>query len=150
MPAIPALAAHTGYLLRMVSNAVSQDFARRIAGAGVTVAEWVVLRSLYDADAMAPSTLAGKMGMTKGAISKLADRLLEKGLIERIGSPDDRRMHSLCLSKEGRDKVPMLAALADSNEAEHFGLLTAAEHDALDSILKALIERRKLSIVPVD
>ena len=42
------LAAHTGYWLRMVSNAVSQDFARKLADQGVTVAEWAVMRVLYD------------------------------------------------------------------------------------------------------
>ena len=80
MPPASDLTAHTGYWLRMVSNAVSQDFARKVADEGVTVAEWSFMRALYDADAMAPSALAEKMGMTKGAISKLADRLLGKGL----------------------------------------------------------------------
>ena len=46
MAAVSDLTAHTGYLLRMVSNAVSQEFARKVAGEGVTVAEWVMLRSL--------------------------------------------------------------------------------------------------------
>ena len=32
------LSSHTGYLLRMVSNAVSRDFARKLVGEGVTVA----------------------------------------------------------------------------------------------------------------
>src|SRR5687767_11613169 len=106
MPPASDLTAHTGYWLRMVSNAVSQDFARKIADEGVTVAEWSFMRTLYDADAMAPSALAEKMGMTKGAISKLADRLLGKGLITRADNPGDRRAHTLSLTGAGRSKVP--------------------------------------------
>ena len=58
MAGVSDLNAHTGYLLRMVSNAVSQEFARKVASEDVTVAEWVMLRSLYGSDAMAPSALS--------------------------------------------------------------------------------------------
>jgi DNA-binding MarR family transcriptional regulator len=141
---------HTGYWMRMVSNAVSQDFARMVGAEGVTVAEWSFMRALYDMDAVAPSLLAEKMGMTKGAISKLADRLLAKGLVVRTESRQDRRTHYLSLSPEGRAKVPILAALADENDAEYFGLLTAEDREAFDRILRALAAKRGLSAVPVD
>ena len=51
-------------------------------GAEVTVAEWVVLRELYNSGS-APSALADRLGMTRGAISKLADRLIAKEMIVR-------------------------------------------------------------------
>jgi DNA-binding MarR family transcriptional regulator len=144
------LADHTGYWLRMVSNAVSQEFARKVAGEGVTVAEWAFMRALLDHDGTPPTALAERMGMTKGAISKLADRLLAKCLIERTENPRDKRAHSLSLTAEGRALVPVLAALADMNDAEFFGVLTRDEHDALDRILKTLAERRGLKTIPVD
>ncbi|UEM23263.1 MarR family transcriptional regulator [Skermanella mucosa] len=150
MPTVSDVTAHTGYWLRIVSNAVSQDFARKVADEGVTVAEWVFLRALHDADAMAPSVLAEKMGMTKGAISKLAERLLEKGLLSRTDNPGDKRAHSLSLTEAGRKKVPVLAALADENDAEYFGTLTAREREALDRTLKNLAARRGLMNTPVD
>ncbi|MCO5065924.1 MAG: MarR family transcriptional regulator [Rhizobiaceae bacterium] len=141
---------HTGFWMRMVSNAVSQEFARKVMAEGVTVAEWSFMRVLYDMDSTPPSVLADKMGMTKGAISKLADRLLAKRLIEKSGNPQDKRAHSLSLTEEGRSKVPALALLADENDAEFFGVLTKDEREALDLILKALAERRGLKTTPVD
>src|SRR3546814_12940702 len=74
MPTISDLNAHMGYLLRVASNAVSHEFARKIADEDVTVAEWSLMRVLYDADALAPTALAAKLGMTKGAISKQIGR----------------------------------------------------------------------------
>ena len=65
-----ALPDHLGYWLRTVSNQVSHAFARRLADTGVTVAEWVALRTLYDHDEVAPTQLADEMHMTKGAISR--------------------------------------------------------------------------------
>jgi DNA-binding MarR family transcriptional regulator len=150
MHAVSDLTAHIGYLLRMVSNSVSQEFARKAASEGVTVAEWALLRSLYDSDPVAPSALARKMGLTKGAISKLAERLLEKGLLERTGNPDDKRGHRLSLSAAGLGKVPLLAALADGNDAAFFAVLTGEERDGLRHLLAALIDRHGLSAVPID
>ena len=77
-----SLESHLGYWLRYVSNHVSHAFALKLAAGGVTVAEWVVLRELYDGES-APSALADRLGMTRGAISKLADRLIAKDMIVR-------------------------------------------------------------------
>lgn len=88
--------------------------------------------------------------MTKGAISKLGERLIVKGLVERAESQEDKRAHSLSLTKEGRAKIPVLASLADENDTEFFGVLTKEDHDALDRILRVLAERRELKVTPVD
>lgn len=150
MADVSDLTEHTGYWLRMVSNAVSQDFARRVAGEGVTVAEWTFLRSLYDIEAMSPSALADGLGMTRGAISKLADRLVDKGLIARVDDPDDRRAQSLSLTTAGRRKVPVLAQIADCNDADYFSVLSVEERSAFDNLLKVLAGRRGLKTVPLD
>lgn len=150
MTPVSELTDHTGFWMRMVSNAVSQAFARKVEGEGVTVAEWSFMRALYNRDPTPPSVLANSMGMTKGAISKLADRLLAKGLIERTESASDKRAHSLSLSAEGKAKVPVLASLADENDAAFFGVLTKDEHEKLSLVLKALAERRGLKMTPVD
>ena len=141
---------HLGYWLRLVSNAVSQSFARKIESEGVTVAEWVFLRALYGSERVSPSRLAEEMGMTRGAISKLADRLLEKGLIERYANPDDGRAHALALKSAGRKLVPRLAALADGNDKEFFGALTLGERRQLRQLLEKMAEKRQLNDVPVD
>jgi DNA-binding MarR family transcriptional regulator len=150
MTSASELTDHTGYWMRMVSNAVSQEFARKVSNENVTVAEWSFMRALYDAEPMPPSVLADKMGMTKGAISKLSERLVAKGLVKKAESQQDKRAHSLSLTTEGRAKIPVLAALADDNDAEFFGVLTKQEQQTLDRILRVLAERRALKAIPVD
>jgi DNA-binding MarR family transcriptional regulator len=150
MASVSELTDHTGFWMRMVSNAVSQEFARKVSGEGVTVAEWSFMRALYDFEPTPPSVLAEKMGMTKGAISKLAERLVAKGLVGRAESQDDRRAHSLFLTAEGRSRIPVLASLADRNDADFFGVLTKEEHETLGHILRLLAERRGLKSTPVD
>lgn len=144
------LADHIGYWMRMVSNAVSQEFARKVSCEDVTVAEWSFMRALYDLESTPPSALAESMGMTKGAISKLAERLVAKGLVDRAESQQDKRVHSLSLTAAGRAKIPVLASLADTNDAEFFGVLRKEERETLDRLLKALAQRRGLRTTPVD
>ena len=147
---VSSLHRHLGYWLRTVSNAVSHSFARRVEGEGVTVAEWVLLRTLYDADWIAPSLLAEQMSMTKGAISKLADRLLEKGFIQREANAHDGRAHTLALTSSGRTLVPRLARIADANDASFFGALTPGERRQLQKLLWKLAVAHGLTNVPID
>jgi DNA-binding MarR family transcriptional regulator len=153
MPSTPDasdLTAHLGYWLRYVSNHVSQSFARKVETHGATVAEWVLMRQLLDDEALAPSRLAERMGMTRGAITKLADRLIAKSLLTRKADPGDGRAQTLALTVKGRRLVPELAALADANDAEFFGHLAPKDRTALLRILRGIVEKRGLKSVPVD
>jgi DNA-binding MarR family transcriptional regulator len=143
------LTSHLGYWLRYVSNHVSHAFARKLEDRGVTVAEWVMLRELYGVNAIAPSRLSEQMGMTRGAITKLADRLIAKALITRNANPQDARAQTLELTPSGRDLVPELSALADRNDAEFFGHLTEAERQSLERTLKDIVSRRGLTSIPL-
>ncbi|BCH62325.1 MULTISPECIES: MarR family winged helix-turn-helix transcriptional regulator [Rhizobium/Agrobacterium group] len=152
MPSIqPAsdLTAHLGYWLRHVSNHVSQAFARKVEAHGVTVAEWVLMRHLLEDEALAPSRLAERMGMTRGAISKLADRLIAKSMLVRVADPEDGRAQTLSLASAGRALVPKLAALADLNDAEFFDHLAPDDRAVLLCTLREIVEKHGLKSMPV-
>ncbi len=88
--------------------------------------------------------------MTRGGVSKLADKLLSKALIQRTDDPNDKRAHNLSLTKAGREKVTALAAHADVNDQDYFGVLSEAEQAQLKMLLQKLVERRRLTEMPVD
>ncbi len=146
---VRSLSAHLGYWLRFVSNHVSHAFARKLADKDVTVAEWVVLNELYGAEAVGPSRLAERLGLTRGAVSKLADRLIQKELILREDSAEDLRAHTLKITRAGAALVPILAALADENDAEFFGDMTLKERAALERMLKNLVSRHGFKSIPI-
>ena len=152
MPSRPAseLTSHLGYWLRHVSNHVSHAFARKLESRDVTVAEWVVMRELYGEAAMAPSRLADELALTRGAISKLADRLIAKGLLTRTADLSDGRAHTLALTTKGRGLIPKLATLADQNDAEFFDHLSAQERATVERVLKEIVKKRGLKSIPVD
>jgi DNA-binding MarR family transcriptional regulator len=121
-----------------------------LQASGVTVAEWVVLREMFDAASLVPSELAESIGLTRGAVSKLVDRLLHKGLLTRIERNDDRRFQSIALTASGCSLVPKLAALADENDATFFASLSAKEREALVATLKKLVRANQLTKIPIE
>src|SRR5271154_4809558 len=147
---VSELASHTGFWLRFVSNHVSHAFMRKLVDSGVTVAEWVVLREMYDKEVMPPSTLADRTGMTRGAASKLIDRLVGKKLVSRRDRTDDRRHQDIELTAAGRRLVPALAAIADQNDEEFFTPLSAKERAALVATLKKLVQAHGLHRIPTE
>lgn len=147
---VASLESHLGYWLRAVSNQVSGAFARKVEAHGVSVAEWVILRLLFDRSGAPPSELADLTGMTRGAISKLADRMMGKKLIAQSFDKEDRRYQALSLTATGRALVPRLAALADANEEEFFGHLKAAERKTIETLMRGVIARRDIRKMPVD
>ena len=148
--AVSDLKEHVGFWLRFVSNHVSHAFARKLLDSGVTVAEWVVLREMYGQEKMSSSDIADRIGMTRGAISKLVDRLVGKGLVTRQDRRDDRRFQDIALSPAGQRLVPSLAALADQNDEEFFHPLSAKERETLIANLKKLVQAHKLHRLPTE
>lgn len=141
---------HTGYWLRYVSNHVSHAFARKVEAQGVTVAEWVLLREMHGTGAANPSQLAEKLGMTRGAVSKLVERLSRKKLAVRSSSEGDRRYQNVELTAEGTQLVPVLAQLADANDWEFFGHLKPEDRNKLVSMLQEIVRRHGWKELPVD
>lgn len=148
-PPVSDLTAHLGFWLRLVSNHVSSAFAGKLAGQEVTVAEWSLMRALYGKEPTPPSRLADEMGLTRGAITKLADRLIAKALVLREASVEDGRAQTLALTGRGLALVPDLAALADRNDAEFFDGLTEDERATLARLLRRVAERGRMTATPI-
>lgn len=145
------LTSHIGFWMRMVSNNVSYSFARKLEAKSVTVAEWVILREMYGGDgSTSPSAIAEVSGLTRGAVSKLVTRLLEKGLVHRRESSEDRRFQEIELTKTGQALVPKLAELADENDDEFFSGLSRNEKNRLTALLKKLAGIHQLKTVPTE
>ena len=148
--AVSDLKKHVGFWLRFVSNHVSHAFARKLLASGVTVAEWVVVREMFDDEETSPGVLAERIGMTRGGVSKLVDRLVSKKLVTRQDRSDDRRFQSIALTAVGRRQIPQLAALADQNDEEFFRPLSVRERTMLIAAMKKLVEAHGLRTLPTE
>ena len=146
------LKSHIGYHLRVVSNAVSLSFSKKLADYDVTVAEWVILREMYSnkEDKTAPSVVAEMTGLTRGAVSKLIERLLQKGFVSRSEASHDRRYQDILLTSKAVKLVPRLASIADENDHRFFSKLTASERSVLKTTLLKLAKIHDLQTNPIN
>ena len=141
---------HLGYWLRRVSNHVSGTFARALQAQYISVAEWVALRHIQSGQNMTPGELAKQLGMTRGAISKIIDKLECKQWILQSKNPGDNRVQWLTLTPQGEQRLPELAQIADANDKKFFGCLDADEQGTLRELLRKLTHVHQWDDVPID
>ena len=144
------LESHLGYWLRRVSNAVSGSFARSLQARQTSVAEWVLLRHLHDRKHATPGELADALTMTRGAISKIIDKLQAKQWIRSRIKPEDNRVQVLSLTAVGRRVVPDLAKIADHNDDQFFAFLNTRERHLLRDLLIKLANHHHIRNVPFE
>jgi len=148
--AAPKLESHLGYWLRRVSNAVSGSFSRALGEKQTSVAEWVLLRELHDRKQTSPGALADSLGLTRGAISKIVDKLDAKGWVQTDAKEGDSRFRLLSITRAGRRSLPILAEIADQNDARYFDCLNAKEKSVLRKLLIKLVDHNNIHNVPTE
>jgi DNA-binding MarR family transcriptional regulator len=133
------LHSHVGYWLRCLSNLVSITFAERLAKQEMSVAQWVVLRTLYDKRDVTLNEAAREVGVDKSSLSRMVERLVQKGLLNRTEG-NDRRSVGLTLTPGAMKLVPQLAKLADENDEEFFHRLSPKRREEFLATIKQLLD----------
>jgi DNA-binding MarR family transcriptional regulator len=147
---ISGLETHLGYWLRRVSNAVSGAFSRALQAKQTSVAEWALLRQLHERRQAAPGELADQLGLTRGAVSKIIDKLEAKGWVQADAKEGDNRYRLLSLTRAGQRCLPVLAEIADQNDFAYFDCLNAKEKIVLRKLLIKLAEHNHIHDVPTE
>lgn len=146
----PDLERHLGYWLRRVSNHVSVEFARKLQTRRTSVAEWVVLCRVQQRPGITPGELAEALALTRGAVSKVIDKLEAKRWIAGSTKPEDNRVHLFSLTRQGSRVLPRLAEIADRNDKAFFDVLEAGERATLRRLLTKLAGLHQIGAVPVE
>ena len=115
-----------------------------------SVPEWVVLRYISEQGEATPGKLAEILTMTRGAISKIIDKLEAKGWIECRTDSKDTRVRLLSLTRQGLHVLPSMAKVADRNDEEYFGCLSSSERKALLHLLRKLSDHHRIQDVPIE
>ncbi len=133
-------------LSRVTRLARHLDLARRQAFAAHGLETWEfdvlsALRRAGDPYELSPGRLLRETMVTSGTMTNRVDRLLAKGLVERLPDPADRRGVLVRLTAIGRQRVD--AALEGLLQHERVLLadLTAADRTALADLLRTVVAR---------
>lgn len=106
---------------------------------GVTAAQFKVLIIVTQYQVDTPAELCRYLGLDSGSMTRMLDRLEQKGLILRNRCPEDRRQVRLALSADGQrlaDRLPQVGAAAMN---ELVGVLQPEELKTLESLLAKVL-----------
>ena len=123
-------------------DAVLADVHRE---SGISAAAFVVLSALRETPGhrLSMHLLAGRLGMTSGGFTKLADRLQAAELIERKASSEDRRVVLAVLTDKGAASADAaMSAYQDGLRSRVGAALPAAELSRLRASARRLAEFR--------
>jgi MarR family transcriptional regulator, organic hydroperoxide resistance regulator len=125
-------------LLRTAS-VLSRAMTRAVEPAGLSLAQFNVLRILRSAGADGLATLAIRERMIEegASITRLIDKLEAVGLVRRGRTTPDRRQVVCTLTEEGQRTIDRLAPLVDAAEDRLDKALSAPELRALSHTLDA-------------
>jgi DNA-binding MarR family transcriptional regulator len=141
---------HLGYWMRRVSNRVSGAFARALQSRQTSVTEWVMLQHLRQRPRATPGELAESLSLTRGAVSKIVDKLEAKNWIASTTKREDQRVQLLSLTPRGRRVLPQLAEIAGRNDRQFFDCLDDGEKASLRRLLGKLSEFHQITDIPVE
>jgi DNA-binding MarR family transcriptional regulator len=120
-----------GEVQRMVRAYADKQAARY----GITRAQWAVLAKVERAEGLKQTELAEMMDMQPITLTRLIDKLCDKGWIERRGDQNDRRVNRLYLRKAARPLLGKLAGLRSELTATALeGINPADAHRLLDQL----------------
>ncbi|HWG11832.1 MAG TPA: MarR family transcriptional regulator [Streptosporangiaceae bacterium] len=120
-----------GYRKAMSAALTAEDY-----GPIMPAATWLLLA--MDREPGTVGALARRLGLTKQAVSRLADRLVGLGYCDRRRSETNRREVLLQTSPEGARAAGVLRAGLEQADARFLGGLGEAERDVFRTTLAAL------------
>lgn len=130
-------------LLAQASGLISSEFHQVVRAHGLTVSEWRVLATLAGSKPLSTGQLAQISVTQQPTVTKLLDRMVSRGQVERMADESDRRLTLVRITPEGARIVAKLIASAREHEQrvlEPFGLERAA---ALKDTLRGIIDLRR-------
>lgn len=101
----------------------------------------VLLRiSRADAGQVSMSALAQQVALTSGGVTKLIDRMISAGLVERVPCPTDRRVSFAALTPHGKETLERATAVHAADLRQVFAGFEEQDLRALDGLLDRLRE----------
>ena len=109
-----------------------------LAGHGLTMWEYIVLRQLIRQPAPSQLTLAREIRYDKTRLIKLLDGLQARGLVIRQPDPSDRRSHLVSLTPTGRKLHAAVRTQIRAMEADFLSGINPRQRETLLAILTRL------------
>jgi len=108
---------------------------------GIDDTDFRILEALLNKGPLPVNTIGPKVFLTPGSISVAIDRLLARGLVNRVESPEDRRVRIVSLTSKGEELIAPVFRKHAAEIRKVFADASPKELRTLETILKKIGKR---------
>jgi len=108
---------------------------------GLDDTDFRILEALLNKGPLPVNTIGPKVNLTPGSISVAVDRLLDRGLVSRVESHQDRRVRVVSLSPKGKELIAPVFRKHAVEIRQMFADASPKEVRSLETILKKIGKR---------
>ncbi len=127
-----------GELLAAIDRAMAAD--EQLSSMELSSAQFIILATLSMGTAKSASDLCKGISYDAGAMTRMLDRLEEKGLLRRSRDPGDRRLVNLELTEKGQAALPRMREVSMGVLNRFLQGFTKPEARQLESFLARMLE----------
>ena len=132
-----------GYLLSRCAAQMAARFEKELALYDISLAQWGALLAIDETGEAPPSVVADRVGIDRGATTRLLARMEAKGLVTRRSHEADGRSVVFALSPETAAQMPALLALSKQVNRDALEALPEGEAERLLASLATLLSALK-------
>lgn len=132
---------HVWLVMLKAMRALTKYATADIAETGLGLSDFGVLELLLHKGPMPVNALGPMVDLTPGSISIAVDRLVAKGLVNRIESAKDRRVRIVALTSRGKDLIASAFREHSGHMKKVFSELSLDELRSLEVALKKVGKR---------
>jgi MarR family 2-MHQ and catechol resistance regulon transcriptional repressor len=127
---------HVWLVMMKAMRALTRYAVAGIKDTGLGLSDFAVLEALLHKGPLPVNTIGPIVDLTAGSISTAVDRLVEKGLVSRVESAEDRRVRIVALTPRGKDLIAGAFRKHSGQMKRVFSELSPEELRGLETALK--------------
>jgi MarR family transcriptional regulator, 2-MHQ and catechol-resistance regulon repressor len=132
---------HCWLVLMKAVNAAAKYLYAGLQETGINDTDFRILEVLLNKGPLPVNMIGPKVNLTPGSISTAVDRLVERDLVSRVESPEDRRVRVVSLTPKGKELIAPIFRKHAAEIRRLFADASSKELQALESTLKKIGKR---------
>jgi len=132
------------FLLAQLGAHAASQFTERLAVLELAPADAGILRLLRIAAGLSQQELAARLQIHPSRLVAILDNLEKRGFVERRANPDDRRLYSIHLTKDGGEVLEKIGKVAREHQDTLLAALSREERDELSALLLRIADQQGL------
>jgi DNA-binding MarR family transcriptional regulator len=132
------------FLLAQLGAHAASQFAERLGVLELAPADAGILRLLRVAAGLSQQELAEKLQIHPSRLVAILDKLEKRGFVERRENPDDRRLYSIHLTRDGGEILQKIGRVAMEHQDALLTALSNREREELAAMLLRVADQQGL------